>query len=303
MSNPIGDVAQLYQPELFSKAAVETFKVSPEKIEAEKHYHYNQIRTEFDDAAILAVLKKWKVPTDLRTTVFGGYIGQFAQALRRIGMKVTFTDASQEWVDSAKAAGLEAFRYPVQELPRTLVDQTDLFATFECYPDLFETDGAQYNKMRLLTSKYGLLFAESSATVKEMNKERRKPQELGTFRRWFRSINNVYGVDRKSKSTANLNFYLISASEQVRPLLLQDLKVMKAIRDGYPSEGNIGRSEIAPISNATGLDPSALEQSLNRLHGLADSIASPYKSSVPYLYEMAKDDLWIGSKRYKILPS
>lgn len=303
MSDPVGGPVELYQPTLFTKSAVETFMASPDKIPADHHYYYNQGRTRFDDAGILAILKKWKVPTDMRTTIFGGYTGQFAQALRRIGMKVTFTDVSQEWVDAAKAAGFEASKCAVQELPRTLVEGTDLFATFECYPDLFEGGDGQYNKMRLITPRYGTLFVESRATVKEMNKEQRKPQELGTLRRWFRSINKVYGVDRKSTSTEDLNFYLLSASDSVRPVLIGDLKVMKAIHDGYQMDAKISLGEIPSLSTATGLDTTTLEQSLTRMHELADSVASQFKYSVPYLYELAKNDLWIGSKRFKILPS
>lgn len=293
----------LSEPELFTKAAVETFRATPEKIEEHERIHYNQLRTRFDESVIRSVLKKWGIPIESHVTIYGGYTGQFASALLNIGMKVVFTDASDEWVAEAKSRGVEAYKLAVQKFPREILQRTDLFASFECYPDLFEEDSDQYVKMRLLTAKYGIFFAESRATTQEMNKEQRDPQELGTFRRWFRPLNSVYGLTRRSTMKGDLNFYHIMAGDEVRGLFLTDLKVMKAIYDNFPRKDEIetlGNPQIDVLSKVIGLDQNTVEESFRRMQAISDSIHSPFKNSMPFLAHLFKNQVRIGGRPYKI---
>lgn len=231
-------------------------------------------------------------------TVFGGYTGQFAEALRGLGIPTIFTDVSQEWVEEAKVKGFEAYAYAVQDIPIEIYQRTDLFASFECYPDLFEEDEYQYNKMRLLTSRLGIFFVESRATVKSLWKDPEQRQKLGTFRRSFRPLNSVYGLKRESKIVGDLDFYHIFANEEKRGLIMTDCVTMKTIHETFESDHRIKAVNLRPLVQAAGLDRAALDSSLQRLKSMSDSIHAPFLRSMPFLAHQLKNEIRIGTKRY-----
>jgi len=140
----------------FSASAVRKFQTDRASINPELLRHYNQLGVAFDNAEVQKTLYKFRIPSSLRATVYGGYTGQFAECLRSVGMHVVFTDPIQEWVDAAHKKGFESHRLSVQEIPRDMIERTDLFASFECYPDLLGADSGYYQIMRLLTAAYGI---------------------------------------------------------------------------------------------------------------------------------------------------
>lgn len=121
MTEPLNETPRLNAKELFTKAAVERFQEKVSDIERSDLRHYNQLITHFDDKAIHAALSKFQVPIEARVTVYGGFAGQFAEFLRRIGMRVIFTDAMVEWVEQTRRMGFESFKVSAQEMPKELV--------------------------------------------------------------------------------------------------------------------------------------------------------------------------------------
>lgn len=278
---------------------MEKFKKGGSDIERSKLRHYNQLVTQFDDSAIRFALSKFKIPIQTRITVYGGFTGQFANSLKRVGMKVVFTDPLEEWVKQAKQRGFESFRVAVQEIPKELVERTDLFASFECYPDLIGGSEFYYPMMRFLTVKYGILFAESKGTVTSMHEESGvNSQELGTFRRWFRPIYRVYGIQRKATKTEHLNFYHIFGKPETRKTILVDCRVMKAVYDTFETDYRVTKADVSKIASKSYLDKSSVEFSIKRLIELSDSINAPFIKSMPFLASTLKGSLHLGSKRF-----
>jgi len=250
LSEPLDDAPNLQMKEVFTLEAVERFRTSESTIETGQRRHYNQVKIRFDDQSILSVLAKFKIPKDARTTVYGGYTGEFAEALRRLGMQVVFTDPIPEWVEVAKNKGFEAYQLSAQEIPRGLLERTDLFASFECYPDLVGESEFYYPFMRFLTTKYGLLYAESKETVESMKgDDGDSTQQLGTFRRWLRPLYRVYGIKRTVKKTADLNIYHSSADPGATQEIALDLRVMKAIHDLFKVDHIVTSSDVSRQGN------------------------------------------------------
>lgn len=303
LSDPLDHALNLQMKEFFTLEAVQKFKAAESTIEAGERRHYNQLKVRFDDQSISSVLSKFKVPKDLRTTVYGGYTGEFAEALRRLGMRVVFTDPLPEWVEAAKSKGFEAYRYSAQEIPRELLERTDLFASFECYPDLIGEAEFYYPFMRFLTTKYGLLFAESKETVESMkDDDGDSRQQLGTFRRWLRPLYRVYGIKRIVTKTTDLNIYHSSADPASKEALSLDLRVMKAIYGVFAQDHMVTSSDVPRISEAIGIPEDRVVTSVRRLASLSDSVHLPYTKVFPFLATQFKGELRIGQKRFYIRP-
>lgn len=302
MSEPLEEKPNLKMQELFTKSAVEKFQRTPNEIERKYLRHYNQLTKYFDDAAIHTALSRFGIPDEARVTVFGGFTGQFAESLRRAGMKVIFTDPLPEWIDQAAKKGFESYRTSVQELPRELLQRTDLFASFECYPDLIGETEFYYPMMRFMTTKYGILFAESKDTVTSMREEEggQFTQEIGTFRRWFRPLYRIYGIKRKVVKTEHVNLYHIFTEPETKDLLSSDCRIMKAIYDIFPANHCVTYDDIAVLTTNVDLDQSSTTRSLERLLSLSDSIHAPWVKIMPFLANQFKGSLNIGSKRYYI---
>lgn len=299
MTEPLGETPELKMKELFTKVAVERVKKREGDIERSNLRHYNQLVTQFDDSAIRFALSKFQIPIQTRVTVFGGFTGQFAESLKRIGMRVIFTDPMAEWVEQARKMRFESFKVAVQEMPKELVERTDLFASFECYPDLIGESEFYYPMMRFLTVRYGILFAESKDTVTSMRREEPEiSQELGTFRRWFRPLYRVYGIQRKSIKTEHLSFYHLFGEPEIRKVLTVDCRVMKAVYDTFESNHRVTTVDVSTIAKGANLDKLSVELSIERLRKLSDSIHAPFVRTFPFLASRFKGSLHIGSKRF-----
>lgn len=301
MTEPLDETPKLDTKELFTKAAVERFQKRASDIERSDLRHYNQLITQFDDSAIHAALSKFQIPIEARVTVYGGFTGQFAESLRRIRMMVIFTDPMAEWVEQARRMGFESFKVSAQEMPKELVERTDLFTSFECYPDLIGESEFYYPMMRFLTVQYGIFFAESRNTVTSMQEENPKiSQKLGTFRRWFRPLYRVYGIKRMAIKSEHLNFYRLFAEPATRKVLVADCNVMKVIHDTYESNHRVTANDISTITAGANLDQSSVKLSVERLWKLSESILAPYLKAMPFLARTRKGSLNIGSKQFFI---
>lgn len=298
-TEPLGETPKLNTEELFTKAAVERFKKREDDIERSNLRHYNQIVTQFDGSAIRFALSKFHIPIKTRVTVYGGFTGQFAESLMMVGMRVVFTDPMAEWVEQARETGFESFKVAVQEMPKELVERTDLFASFECYPDLIGESEFYYPMMRFLTVQYGILFAESKGTVTSMHQEDpRISQELGTFRRWFRPLYCVYGIQRKAVKTDHLNFYHLFVESEKRKVLAVDCRIMTTVYNTFESNHRVTAVDVLTIANGANLDKQSVELSIERLRKLSDSINAPFLKSFPFLASTLNGSLHIGSKRF-----
>jgi len=299
MTEPLGETPELEMKELFTKVAVERFKKRKGDIERSNLRHYNQLVAQFDDSAIRFALSKFQIPIQTRVTAYGGFTGQFAESLKKIGMRVIFTDPMAEWVEQARKMGFESFKVAAQEMPKELVERTDLFASFECYPDFIGESEFYYPMMRFLTVQYGILFVESKDTVASMHGEEPEiSQELGTFRRWFRPLCRVYGIQRKAIKTEHLNFYHLSGEPETRKVLTVDCRVMKAVYDASESNHRVTTVDFSTIANGANLGKLSVELSVERLRKLSDSIHAPFVKTFPFLASNFKGSLHIGSKRF-----
>ena len=299
MTEPLGETPELKMKEIFTKVAVESFKNRKGDIERSNLRHYNQLVAQFDDSTIRFALSKFRIPIQARVTVYGGFTGQFAESLKRIGIRVIFTDPMTEWVEQARKIGFESFKVAVQEMPKELVEITDLFASFECYPDLIGESEFYYPMMRFLTVQYGILFVESKDTVTSMHGEEPEiSQELGTFRRWFRPLYRVYGIQRKAIKTKHLNLYHLFAEPEIRKVLTVDCRVMKAVYDTFESNHRLTAVDVSTIANGANLNKLSVELSIERLRRLSDSIHAPFVKTFPFLASNFKGSLNIGSKRF-----
>lgn len=299
MTEPLGERPKLAKEEFFTKVAVKRFKKREGHIEKSDLRHYNQLVTQFGDSTIRFALSKFQIPIQARVTVYGGFTGQFAASLRRIGISVIFTDPMAEWVEQARNMGFDSLKVTVQEMPMELVEKTDLFASFECYPDLIGVNEFYYPMMRFLTVQYGILFAESKETVTSMHGEEPETfQELGTLRRWFRPLYRVYGIQRKAIKTEHLNFYHLFAEPEIRKELAIDCRVMKAVYNNFESDYRVTKVDVSTISTAANLDILSVELSIERMRKLSDSINAPFVKIMPFLASKFKGSLHIGSKRF-----
>ncbi len=283
----------------FHQSRRRRFKKRRDDIKRSDLRHYNQIVTQFNDSVIRFALSKFKIPIETRVTIYGGFTGQFAKSLMKVGMRVIFTDPMDEWVEQAKEAGFESFKFSVQEMPQELVERTDLFASFECYPDLIGESEFYFPIMRFLTVQYGILFAESKGTVTSMRKEDpRISQELGTFRRWFRPLYRVYGIQLKAVKTKHLNFYHLFAAREKRKVLAVDCLVMKIVHNNFEFDHRVGAADVSTLATQANLDKQTIELSIGRLRKLSDSINAPFLKSLPFMASTIKGSLHIGSKRF-----
>jgi hypothetical protein len=181
MCDPIIDNSERIETEQFTKEVVNQYLEKRGIFDRYPLRHYSQLEMTFERNDVKKLLEKLGIPTlHTSVTIFGGYTGHFAECLRDLGMRVIFTDPLEEWAQNAVDSGFEAYKYSAAQIPRAIIERTDLFATFECYHAL-NGESAIYTVLRFLTSKYGILFGESKYTRDEIDKEEGKKARLIQF--------------------------------------------------------------------------------------------------------------------------
>ena len=201
MCDPIVDSSISVETRQFTEEVVKKYLQAKDSFKEYPLRHYSQINVPFNDGNVTGMLGKLGIPIkNTVATVLGGYTGQFANCLRRIGMQVIFTDPLAEWVSEASKLGFESYKYDAQEIPKKILRQTELFATFECYYALAVSSETYYSTLRFLSSKHGILFAESKYTRDELTKDGPKRQMKASFS----PFSKIYSVSCNFKSKGDL---------------------------------------------------------------------------------------------------
>lgn len=268
MCNPIIDDAVIYDYELepFKKEIVQEYLKNKEKFDKYPLRHYSQLELSFDNNSVKRLLHKLDIPvSDTKVTIFGGYTSQFASCLRSIGMQIVFTDPLVEWVEKAISNGFEAYKYAAEEIPKDLIERTNLFATFECYSPFVDSRKSIYTTLRFLTSKYGILFAESKRTTEEIIKE---VGPKGMLKFSFLPYEKVYAIKRLFRGKGELRFYHFCASEKARQSIGSDCKIIKIIYDNLPNEAHLDRKTVATLAHKIRLSQEEVSYSLQRILNL-----------------------------------
>lgn len=293
MCDPIFDeiATSVHELQKFKKEIVQEYLKDREKFDKYPLRHYSQLELSFDDNLVKKLLHKLDIPiSSTVATIFGGYTGQFAKCLRSVGMRVVFTDPLVEWVEKAVSEEFEAYKYAAEDIPKDLIERSDLFATFECYRPFVDPRTSIYTVLRFLTSKHGILFAESKRTTNEIIEEE-GAQAMLKF--GFLPYKKAYAIKRAFREEGELRFYHFCASEKVRETIETDCKVIKAVYDNIPSEARLDGKTIASLADKIGLNQEELSHSLQRALSL-------YQLRIPRAFRIyVPDEMFhIFSKRF-----
>jgi hypothetical protein len=275
----------------FSKETVDEYLKQKEHFTKYPLRHYSQLETHFSKNIVKELMIKLGIPINgITATVFAGYTGQFALCLRDVGMHVIFTDPLSEWVKNAANNQFEAYRYSTQFIPSTIIRKTELFATFEGYPALEDF----YTGLRFLTVPYGILFAESKKTRKEMDEKEPGPGLKHGFLAYYRT----YSIKRIFREKEDLRFYHFCANETQREYIKIDCKVIKDLFSNLLNEKNIIDRKVAILcAERTGIE---LEKWLHSLERIWDLLQPRAPRHLMYLSPPEPNTFQIYSKKFKI---
>ena len=250
MCDPLVNANEYVMLDPFRKAVTEEYEKNKSATTKYPKMHYTQLNYRFKQNTLRELLEKLEIPIkETKTTIIGGFTGKFASYLEKIGMKVTFTDPLEDWVKNAASLKLEAYKYSAEQIPSELVKKTELFATFECYYPMTEvyTSNQAYTIMRFLTSKYGILFAESKMTRDQISKDDWSTPKMTNG---FIPYKEIYKIETACEQKDGLRFYHFRSNPVQRALIKLDLKVMKNLYDNYPIVNNV----IIPLDKKTAVD-------------------------------------------------
>jgi hypothetical protein len=257
--------------------------------------HYAQAATRIDRDELRKALLRLGIGPIKKVTVFGGYTGEFATALRDLGSEVLFTDPMQVWVDRARRNGFQTNLSTAEEISAAMIGASDAMATFECYMPFTSEGLSMYTAMRFLTTRFGILFAESDATRIEL---RQNMLSRATRTRQTPSLMSYlsgYGLASAFTNAGGLRIYRFSIPETSRCIVLQDLLVLKTMHDLIADEMEVGAEEVRLVSRASGLGPEEVVTSITRMAGMADL---RLKRESPSISPLHGGRLWIGSKMF-----
>jgi len=256
--------------------------------------HYNQMGMDFDIKKVSSLFKKLAIKPDPKkvVTIFGGYTGEYAEALRQLGFTVIFTDPMEHYVEKAKANGFEAYCVVAEALPSELIERSTLISTFECPHPFFHSNNRAFTALRLLTAPEGIVMAMSKATKTQMRFGNK------TAKRTFRFLKDDYDLVRKCRS--NNDFDLCQIKIGAKDVVRMDGHVMKALHDMKSPEEKgdakiIGINTVDQLVDETGLCEETVRESIER-------ILSMYQIDVKGTAMQAythPDSFFIHSKSFK----
>ena len=265
MCDAIIDSSIRVDVEAFRKEVVQEYLKDKNSFDKHPLRHYSQLELTFDEGIMTTLLNKLSTPiVNIRVTIFGGYTGQFANCLRKIGMKVIFTDPLEDWVKKAGNSGFEAYKYAAEEIPGDIVKKTDLFATFECYYPFVNPSVSVYTILRFLTPKHGILFAESKRTRDELKKEGSRTM----LKYGFRAFSKIYSIERAYREHGDLRLYHFCSNENSNQIIKTDCKVMKLIYDDFPNGSHFDRKTLTHFVDKIGMNEEEILRSLKRILNL-----------------------------------
>lgn len=280
----------------FQLETVEEFSRDPSEFKKKYSYrliHYSQLVVDFSPEIIGKILNKLDInPSGKRITVFGGYTGQFAEALRNVDFSVIFTDPIKDYVEGAKKKGFESYRYSIEELPAEIIRRSDLLATFECYMPFTSPEKKVYTTLRLLSAPYGFIFAESKRTREELKKE----GGVAQFKSQFKPFEDNYSIERRFREHKGLRFYHFIGGEDAHNRIMLDCKIINLIYDNSSTgqtERKIDFAFVDKISEVGKLSKNQVIQSLQR-------IMVVYHELIPKSLQtiFSSNDFYIFPKRF-----
>lgn len=286
--------------EPFQPEVVDEFAKNSNEFKEEFDYnmrHYSQRAMDLRLEIVRELLDSLSLDIQGKTvTVFGGYTGEFADRLRKLGCDVIFTDPIKEFVERAKEEEFESYTYFLEEMPGEIVGRTDLFATFECYYPFTGGLLEVHTVLRLLTARHGLIFAESERTRKEVDREVGRP--VGRMKAHFRPFNKVYSTERKYRGeSGGLRLYHIFQPEgRNREKIRIDCMAIKFLHDYFEEDKvEIGPETIRELSRNTDMSVEDWKESLRRILEINHWITpETLRRTEPYHW------FNIFSKRYKV---
>ena len=291
MCDPIIDESEIVEEEPFRKETVEEYLKKRSRFRKFPLRHYSQIELPFEENTVKQLLTRLQIPVqDIVVTVFGGYTGQFASCLKNIGTRVIFTDPLIEWVDQARTLGFEAHQLTAEEIPKEIMRRTDLFATFECY-EPFTRASRIYTAMRFLTSRYGIVFAESEMTRQETKAE----GASGMLKFSFLSYAKVYSIRRVYRQKGRMRIYHFSADEETRKKIRRDCNVMQVLYDNFSSGTHLRwNNALESLASKVGMGKDAFLSSMQR-------IISLWQGRIPRVFThfLPEGSFEIFSKRFR----
>jgi hypothetical protein len=203
-------------------------------------------------------------PEELTVTVFGGFTGEFARALRDAGCEVIFIDPMAEWVDRAEAEGFEAYACSAEMIPTDVLTRTDAFATFECYYPLGGDPGeVLYTVLRMLSAPHGILFAETPTTREFRRENGAKRASLPQFK----TLEEQLGTEYRYRETGDLRVYQYVQPERERSRIGRQAMILRHLYElGSNDEELIVDSRtVAQLVELTDLDTLEIEIYLDEI--------------------------------------
>lgn len=279
LCDPIIDDSVRVEKEPFRKEVVEHYLENREEFNYYPSRHYSQLMETFDPDVVKKLLSRLRIPiVDTHVTVFAGYTGEFASCLRKIGMSVVFTDPLEEWIKKAIDCGFEAYKYAAEEIPKHIVEKTDLFATFEGYIPFIDAR-TSYAILRFLTSKHGILFGESKRTREELKRER---GTVAQMKYHFLPYKKVYSVKRIFRQKDEIRLYRFWAEEPYKKKIYFDCKLMKLIYDSSPRGTRLDKEFVQSSAKETEMEKHKIWDSVKRILNLYRlQIPKPLRSILP----------------------
>ncbi|MEI6797280.1 MAG: hypothetical protein WCK39_10485, partial [Methanomassiliicoccales archaeon] len=241
-------------------------------------------------------LLKLGIPSLKKVTVFGGYTGEFALALRDIGVEVLFTDPMRVWVERAKLNGFKVDRRAAEGMSGDMIGDSEAMATFECYMPFTNEALSMYTSMRFLTTSFGIIFAESDSTRNEMRGEMLAQASRGKQTPSMMSYLKLgYGLESAFTNAGGLRIYRFSIPERTKPVLLLDLVVLKSMHDLIRDEKEVDAEDVHRVAQACGLGREEVTISMKRMSLMTDL---RLKREFPSLSPQHNGRFWIGAKMF-----
>lgn len=297
MLDPIFDNPIEFHDEEFELGSVERAGRASDGTQKFPSRHYAQSSITFDNELLSHALAKLGIGPLKKVTVFGGYTGQFALALKGIGADVLFTDPMKVWCEQATMRGFKAITQTAEEIQGTVIAESDAMATFECYMPFANDRLAIFTALRFLTTKYGIIFAESDFTRTQMKNEAfADSSRLKQTPSMLNYLKKAYGLESHFASAGGYRVYRFSVPEKKKAEVATDLLIMRKMHDESPDGVHIGVAEIQAVADNC---------HLSYQEAFADMMRLAFVSEWRKKYFLPKEvtdillgEFWIGVKSF-----
>lgn len=295
MLDPIIDDSIKVVEKQFKTEQVDRFRNGSGEALEHPTRHYSQSASTFDREQMKKALTKLSIPLDTKSIIFGGYTGELAVCLRELGVSVIFTDPMNEWVENAKKAGFEAYKFSAEELPGDLLSRVRLAASFECYFPFMTASTVIYTTLRLLALEHGGLFCESKRTISDITNEV-QAKRLKQFKSTLTPFIKAYGIKVNFTDVGDVRlFHFYAPSNDLRETIIRDCACIKTLYDNFPNETVLDNNAISTLSKLTRMSEEDLTSAIYRYDTAFQARIKSYGSIANYF---PRDMFQLFSKRY-----